>query len=553
VLAYFAMMSFAFLAVAALVIDLGFAVLARRQMQTATNAAAIEGLKWRDAGNDVVADQQRRANAGSLLQSVFLDTDSPFAGPRNFGAGPVLDFTDEKAVDLGNGFKASETLVVPTDPPTPQINPAGYSPSDPRWPFRLNGFEQGDSGNNPAGDMVSGTYTAAPANPANLPFWHWEDPQYNRPPPSVVQGEPNPEFAPDTKPPSVTTPVGNAFLVRMRRSNEGQQPNLGLSSGPTIPYLFGRGSLLAPQLKGQGITVRATSIANAVPAMTFRGPQPNPAQPPSLLGIAFDVTDPATSFWQGMAGRVGAQINPDGTITPMSGSSAPIGEVVRLTFLTAPVAANDSTINVVAPDGFPVEPFQVLVGSEQMGVTGGFGITSWTVERGINGTTAAAHAQDDSVAQVGASSFGQTITLGTSTTTNRLAQLASLLGSQSVSSTPLTIYPMLTARVPGYQAEWIVAFGLATMTIDQVSPQVQVTFTRGDQVNPSIQTNNGYVLPPDQSATPLFATAVPSSQFGAVSMLNLDQDQCNSVLGSLLQTRAGVIFPLRAPALVRSE
>lgn len=564
------MMSFVLMAVAALAVDVGFAVVARRQMQTATDSAAIEGLKWRDAPG--VADDLRRDNARSLLQMVFLDTDSPYAGPRNFGAGPILTFSNENARDLGDGFMAFETLQVPTAPPTPQINPAGYNPSDPQWPFQINGFGQGESRNNIAGDMVSGTYTAAPANPAILPFWHQEDPNYNRPSPSVLQGEPTPEFQPDTSPPSTTTPVGNAFLVRMRRSNEGQQPDRGLSSGPTIPYLFGRGSLLAPQLKGQGTTVRATSIADAVPAMTFRGPQPNPAQPTSLLGISFDVTvtDPPTSFWQGTVGQIDAQINTDGTITPTSGNAGPIGKVVRLTFLASAVGVNDGTINVVSPDGFPVEPFQVLVGNEQMSVTGGNGQlsvtggfgTTWTVERGINGTTAAAHSQNDSVAQWGPSSFGQTITFGTPGTTNRLAQLTNLLGAQSVSATPLTIYPMLTTRVTGYQAEWIVAFGLATMTINQVDPQVQVTFKRGDLVNPSIQTNNGYILPPppgqnltpDQSAMPLFAMAIPSSQFVAVSMLDSGQeDQANTLLQSLLQSREGVVFPLRAPALVRSE
>jgi hypothetical protein len=102
------------------------------------------------------------------------------------------------------------------------------------------------------------------------------------------------------------------------------------------------------------------------------------------------------------------------------------------------------------------------------------------------------------------------------------------------------------------------------MTINQVNPQVRVTFKRGDLVNPSIQTNNGYILPPfpgqnlppDQSAIPLYAMAmaIPSSQVGAVSMLDLGQDQSNALLQSLLQIRStGVAFPLLAPALVRSE
>ena len=164
------MMSFVLMAVAALVIDVGFAVVARRQMQTATDTAAIEGLKWRDAGRPGVADQQRRTNAGLLLQMVFLDTDSPYAGPRNFGAGPVLTFSDENAVDLGDGFMASETLHVPTTPPTPQINGGIQSlPSDPRWPFRINGFDQGDSATTSRATWSAGRIPPLPRTPRISP------------------------------------------------------------------------------------------------------------------------------------------------------------------------------------------------------------------------------------------------------------------------------------------------------------------------------------------------------------------------------------------------
>jgi uncharacterized membrane protein len=47
-LVFFAMFLFGFMALAALVIDIGFARLTQRQMQTAVDAAALEGLRFRD-------------------------------------------------------------------------------------------------------------------------------------------------------------------------------------------------------------------------------------------------------------------------------------------------------------------------------------------------------------------------------------------------------------------------------------------------------------------------------------------------------------------------
>ena len=74
---------------------------------------------------------------------------------------------------------------------------------------------------------------------------------------------------------------GSAFLVRMRRTNNlnglDQEPGIS-SGGPTLPILFGRGSLMARSaaLSGgtgqlsvaSGITVRATAIAGPQPAKT---------------------------------------------------------------------------------------------------------------------------------------------------------------------------------------------------------------------------------------------------------------------------------------------
>ena len=55
------MMFFGLMGLAALVIDMGFARLAQRQMQTAVDSAALEGLRWRDVSTDQARRGSRRA------------------------------------------------------------------------------------------------------------------------------------------------------------------------------------------------------------------------------------------------------------------------------------------------------------------------------------------------------------------------------------------------------------------------------------------------------------------------------------------------------------
>src|SRR5207244_4327948 len=60
---------FAFFGIAALVIDLGLARVARREMQNAADAVALEGLRGRDDPNVPQAnrDQQRRQHASDTV------------------------------------------------------------------------------------------------------------------------------------------------------------------------------------------------------------------------------------------------------------------------------------------------------------------------------------------------------------------------------------------------------------------------------------------------------------------------------------------------------
>jgi hypothetical protein len=50
-----------------------------------------------------------------------------------------------------------------------------------------------------------------------------------------------------------------------------------------------------------------------------------------------------------------------------------------------------TTLTVASATGFPTSAFTLRIDDEYMAVTGGFGTTTWTVTRGVNGSTAAAH------------------------------------------------------------------------------------------------------------------------------------------------------------------
>lgn len=251
-LVFFAMFLFGFMALAALVIDIGFARLTQRQMQTAVDAAALEGLRFRDLdevpdwlSNEMLEagvdpedaenpDYARRWLASRIVAWTFDDNLDPSDGDEiGFGAGPV--------VDLGTPIPGAEDLnagqlILPLDT-------RFYKPV-----LQLNLLE-----NERHGDMVAGRYTAGRG--------HHEYPNYERD-----------DFEPDVN--------GDSFLVRMRRSNdfEGLDNLQGVSSHEfPIPYLFGRGAFFpagSPNRadgyspRHHGMTVRATAIADGTNALS---------------------------------------------------------------------------------------------------------------------------------------------------------------------------------------------------------------------------------------------------------------------------------------------
>jgi hypothetical protein len=93
-----AMLLFGLMAMAALVIDLGFARLAQRQMQTAADAAALEGLRGEGLAFSSYSDRQEVAR--NFIAWTFDDNlnvtqgDNGLAdGGASFGAGPMVTFS----------------------------------------------------------------------------------------------------------------------------------------------------------------------------------------------------------------------------------------------------------------------------------------------------------------------------------------------------------------------------------------------------------------------------------------------------------------------------
>jgi len=249
VLLLFALFVFGIFALAAVTIDLGLARLAQFQMQDAVDSAALEGLRSRDDSD--VTPEQRREAVRELVAEIVAGDPSVDAG-----VGPAVVFTDG---GYGGDLAASQTIDLA------ESGPFAY-PS-----LELNLVDD------PVGDMLSGVYD--PDQP------HGEESDYSRL---------------DFNSPADPSVVHNAFLVRMRRTrSSGAAPDtiVGVSSsGPALPYLFGRGAAIgaSPDYspRQDQITVRGTAIAAARPATTVGAamivPVPDDPEPdaPTEIRIA---------------------------------------------------------------------------------------------------------------------------------------------------------------------------------------------------------------------------------------------------------------------------
>jgi hypothetical protein len=121
-LVFYAMCLFAFMALAALVIDIGLVRLTQRQMQTAVDSSTVEGLR----GDGEVDYETRRESARQFAVWHFDDDldestdDGAFDfGSGQFGAGPEVQFSGFAGVDPA--LSAGQTMSV--NPESPVYKP----------------------------------------------------------------------------------------------------------------------------------------------------------------------------------------------------------------------------------------------------------------------------------------------------------------------------------------------------------------------------------------------------------------------------------------------
>jgi hypothetical protein len=83
-------------------------------------------------------------------------------------------------------------------------------------------------------------------------------------------------------------------------------------------------------------------------------------------------------------------------LTPASSYKCRVGPGASST-LAGAMSSSQTTLSVGSAAGFPTGTFRIRIDNEYMNVTGGFGTTSWTVQRGVNGSTAASHVINQTV------------------------------------------------------------------------------------------------------------------------------------------------------------
>ena len=339
VLVLFAVLLFVILPLMALVIDLAYVQLTRRQMQTAVNTAALEGLRFRDDNVD------GRQAAVEIVSNVFDDDfDSSNGDQLYFDAGPNFGYSG--GIPVSNGtFQASATINVP----------GGSS-----YPVLAENLS-----NSANGDLVAGNWVYDQSDPAKDE--HVEAADYLREDFAVVS--------------EADSQAGNydAFLVRMRRTEESFSDADAATTGTAVPFLFGRGIIDRQELmarRERGSIVRATAIAHAVPAMTVGPYSADVGQGAAPVWIE-------KSQWDLLVNDVATTLTIAGTELQDAGGSANIGEFVTRQVVTVGDSLNLGPVEAVSGERY-VPIYQMLSSGNRYVI--GFGLADFTIDPVAGGT-----------------------------------------------------------------------------------------------------------------------------------------------------------------------
>ena len=125
-------------------------------------------------------------------------------------------------------------------------------------------------------------------------------------------------------------------------------------------------------------------------------------------------------------------------LTPATSYMCRVGPGANTT-LSGAINASQTTLSVASSSGFPTTAFRIRIDDEQMNVTGGFGTNTWTVTRGANGTTAAAHVTSQTVTWDDSNNIGL-ILWNATTKTLTLKGTIFIDGSASITNGTLNKY-----------------------------------------------------------------------------------------------------------------
>jgi Tfp pilus assembly protein PilX len=185
-------------------------------------------------------------------------------------------------------------------------------------------------------------------------------------------------------------------------------------------------------------------------------------------------------------------------LTPASSYFCRVGPGANTT-LTAAVNSTQTTISVASATGFPSTPFTIRIDDESMNVTAGFGTTTWTVTRGVNGSAATSHLNSQTV--VWNTPTSGVIGWNVATKTLTISGTIFIDGSAKISDNALnsyngqgTLYLSGTFRVTGSMCA---AISASTCNFPSWNPDFDMFMVvangSGGQVNPgdSILLDNG--------------------------------------------------------------
>jgi len=538
-LVLFAMMLFGVIALACLVIDMGSLLAARRQLQSAVNAAAIEGLRLRDGlppqwqSPDSVPAQAYVAAGYGFPETAYSPSDTEWQSYFNFArrwaaanaASQVLTsnsltadgepFYAMQAPTFTGGLPLGEFTVAQT------VNVTGTSLQQ-YQPDLLPNLGDADQG----GDMVAGQYLgsrdyATTADPA-----HTEGDDYSRT-----------DYSPAT---------GNsAFLVRMRRTNE--EATSTRSAWVPVPSLFNGVTMLDTANPAGGYPVRGTAIADARPAIIAGPAYPagmflaSSTQSAAIYGLTpFAI---AASQWPVTSGTYNVDVYGNINSTNIAQPTT-VGLIIATSSLASGADADSNEFSVASVAGFPMTtPFLVLIDLELAEVTAiasnGANYT-WTVARGVGGTQATTHSATAPITLNSAVPIGADVATGAASqlqTGNQpvaLANLAVLGGSnQNVVSGYAPIYDASGDDESGR----VIGFGFVQWSVPNWSRIAGYQLSISPATSGTVAEQNASAAAPNGS--------IHAARQWAVGLNPSDWQQ-------LYEYNQNLSGPLLAPALVRS-